>query len=404
MRSTTIPIVIFVVATFLLTGHVACAADNAADLYKRAMEVAEKMPENSYELLYDFDSTVGNPLTAAQIAAAEAAQPVAKLLLEAERMEACDWKQKFTSPWDAEVVDGLGSTRMVCRFIVLRAVHHGQQGRWKDAIDEAMAAWTMGRRLGKGRLAIHVLVQQSIDGMFTANLAAAAPSMPADARRQLLNAIDTLPQPESLKDGFDRDRVVVRDFLQDGFFKDIDGSMAQIVESAKITHMFEQMRRGLIEEKDQIPFDRTPFDAIGELAKNDPDKFRAHAKEMAASENELLKIFDVKPEETETFAKAWRGNLNAKNPLVKHLLEPVSETTVILARTSRRGEVMTTMLRAGLLYLDKGEEALTQVREPGTGKAFELVKTKSGFELRSSFFKDAGEEPWSLPFGFSPAE
>jgi hypothetical protein len=243
---------------------------------------------------------------------------------------------------------------------------------------------------------IHALIQDSIDMMIAEELSASAPTMSSKARKQLLDTMASLPEPVPMKEAVNRELQMMIDFYRADFFKDIDGHIKELIES---------MRMGTIisPPADGKEFDPKPYEDIGTLAKRSPDQFRIHLKEMSESAHAFGEVFEGDHDKAEHRYQAWVKRLNMDNPLVQHLLRPSTDERLVgTALSSLHAAVDTAMLRAGLSYLETGDAALELVLEPGSNKAFELVKAQSGFELRSRTLKMPDGAPRSLTFGRTP--
>jgi hypothetical protein len=293
----------------------------------------------------------------------------------------CEW----AIDWKGEGIDALlpqmNAARVLSTLACLRARWEFEAGQNAEAIDDLVAALTLGRHGSLDGSLIGILVGYSIEARVSEALAIQLPKLSVTIVKDLKKRFDALPaggQPaaalraceETSLDWFERkvkgaknrDSLLV--FLR--MFAVSEGKSANTKDRA----------RAFLAE--------CGGDAAGVL------KFAEEARPSYARMAKSLELpMDQFEKEFEAESKAQAGN-----PVFKVFFPALAK----FRGGQARAEVRRALFRAALAVQIDGRDALKDYPDPVGGASFEYVAFDGGYELRSKF-KGADDKPVGLTVG-----
>jgi hypothetical protein len=290
----------------------------------------------------------------------------------------CDWGLGYEEGVFTRLPQG-AATRALTALACLRARIFFKDGRPADAIDDVIAAMTLGRHISKNGTLIMVLVSYSIEHRMGQCLATYLPGLDAITLEVLKTRLDALPSIQNLA-------ATVRTeekWATDWFIRQVKEAKDQAALLAFLSRICD-VGEGRNARENALVF----LKQCGGSAESVLERVEETRKyyEVFARKLELpLAQFD---EEYERESGAQAGN-----PAFKLLFPALDKCR----RAEAKAEVRRALLSTALDIAIEGADAVKRHADPVAGGLFEYVTFDGGFELRSNAQLD--EKPLVLSVG-----
>jgi hypothetical protein len=281
----------------------------------------------------------------------------------------CDWSYN----WEEEGIDALlphlNAARVLSALACLRARVHFEEGRNAQAIDDIVAAMTLGRHASVDGSLIAVLVGYNIEGRTGDTLAVYLPKLSAPMIKDVKARLRALPQggtPTMGLRGAEEKSV-------DWFVNKVKGAKDKESLVAFLGWMTggEKISRAEAAEKARAFLAECGGNAEGVV------RFAEEAKpSYALMAGKLALPLDQFEMEAAREAKKQAGN-----PVFKVMFPALNN----VRRSQARFDVRHALLSAGLAVQESGRAALKDYTDPVVGGTFDYVAFNGGFELRSKW-------------------
>lgn len=293
----------------------------------------------------------------------------------------CEW----AIDWKAEGIDALlpqlNAARMLTTFACLRARVSFNEGRNAEAIDDVVAALTLGRHASQDGSLIGVLVGYSIEARMSDALALYLPRLGAGTIKDLKQRLNGLPaggQPA----------VALRTCEENS----LDWLARKVKEAKDRESLLSFLRMFAVsegnadnaEERSRAFLAECGGDAAGVL------KF---VEQTRPSYARMGRIFDLPADQFDKEFEREKKN-QADNPVFRAFFPALPKCR----SAQTRAEVRRALLSAALAVQIDGREALKSHLDPVGGGPFEYVAFDGGYELRSRL-KIADDKPVTLVVG-----
>jgi hypothetical protein len=312
------------------------------------------------------------PLDAQARATVDKARYALEMMRRGAALPQCDWGISYE--------EGVGTllpyaqaARLTANLACLRARLRFEEGQATAAVDDIIAAMTLGRRVSVHGIDMTVLTSYAIDQHMGEVLARYLPKLDPQTLRTVQNRLESLPRIESLADALKVEEHFALDWL------------VGVIKQAKDKESLQNL--------------------LGKLA-GSPEKGRALFNQFGGNADALLKF----AEETrqcyarsaknsalplEQFAKAWDSEAKeqANNPVYHWIFPALHKVRLAQLRADIRHALL---LAAVAVQLD-GPEALKNHPDPVVGGRFDYRGFEGGFELRSKWkLEDELRLGWKL--------
>jgi hypothetical protein len=168
---------------------------NPAERYPQIFKDLDAARLDSSPEINDVDDTALDAATASFLKRHEAGVIA---LQDAAKLPAADWgTTEAMREWMHET---LSPARRATTLLVLQSRFDLAQGRPQQAVDDLLAAISLGRNIGRQKLLVSRLVEIGIETQATDHLIAMIPSLPRDVVKTLPGKIVALPKPASGKE------------------------------------------------------------------------------------------------------------------------------------------------------------------------------------------------------------
>jgi hypothetical protein len=305
-----------------------------------------------------------------------------RMLYQGTALPRCDWAIGWKEEGIEALLPQLGAARVLSSLACLRARLRFEEGRKAEAIQDILAALTLGRQASLDGSLIGVLVGYNIEARMSEALALYLPGLNAETIKDLKKRLDALPpggRPATAM------RVCEENTLDWCIRK---------VKAAK--------------DKEGILAFLSPLcGASRDSAENRREKGLAFLKECGGTADSVVKAFeqtrasyelvakklDLPPDQ---FVKHFEQHemKQAGNPVFKLLFPAI----VKVRWAQARADVRRALLVAALAVQLDGRDALKDYPDPVIGGSFEYVAFEGGFELRSKL-KQADDKLVALTVG-----
>jgi hypothetical protein len=255
------------------------------------------------------------------------------------------------------------------------------EGKNAEAIDDVVAALTLGRHVSLDGSLIGVLVGYAIEAKVNETLAAFLPKLDARELADLKRRLDALPAGN-------RPALAIRQCEEntiDWLIQKVKGAKDKESLIAMLVFV------GLSEEKpgDVNARARDFVAACGGSAEG----VIRFAEETRPSYALMARILDLPPDQFEREFKL-ESTKQANNPVFKVFFPAMKK----VREAQDRAEIRHALFAAALAVVRDGQGALDAHPEPISGGSFEYTAFEGGFELRSKF-KMADGKPLTLTVG-----
>jgi Holliday junction resolvase len=367
----------------LLSGHASADEDqqlrpNAALKYWRGFATMQRFTPEDEKLL---TNVLAAPLDNQAKDIVTKAEYALRLMHYGAALPHCEW----AVDWKEEGVDArlphLMGARSLTSIALLRARMRFAEGKDAEAIDDAVAAMTLGRHATLDGSLIGVLVGYAIEAKVYETLAVYLPRLDARQLADLKRRLDAVPAGN-------RPALAIRQ-CEENTIHWLVGKVKGAKDNESLVAMLAFV--GLSEQK--------PGDAnararvfVAECGGSAEGIIR-FAEETRPSYALMARILDLPPEQFEKEFERESAK-RANNPVFKVFFPAMTK----VRQSQSRAEIRRALFTAGLAVVRDGQGALKAHPDPIAGGPFEYTAFEGGFELRSKY-KMADGKPLTLTFG-----
>jgi hypothetical protein len=294
------------------------------------------------------------------------------MMNRAAALPKCDWGIGYE--------EGVGTllpyapaARLTANLACLRARLRFEEGHGAEAVDDLVAALSLGRRVSIDGINILLLTSYAIEHRTGETLARYLPTLDAAAVKAVQKRLAALPAVESSAVALQFEEQFALDWL------------VRTIKEAKDRDSLLTLLGKLADspEKGRAIFDRCGGTAEGVL------KLAEQTRQSYARMRKSLGL------PLEQFAKAWDDEVKKQaDNEVFHWIFPAEHKVRLL---QLRADVRRALLTAALAVRLEGPDVLRNHPDPAVGGPFEYVAFPGGFELRSKWKLDEGlRKRWKL--------
>jgi hypothetical protein len=289
----------------------------------------------------------------------------------------CDWGIGYEEGVGT-LLPYIAATRLTANLACLRARIRFEDGQNAEAIDDIIAAMTLGRRISHSGIYSTVLTSYAIEHRMSEGLALYVPKLDAKAIKTVEKRLGALPPVESLANALKVEEYFALDWLVGKIkqAKDKEGLQALLVKLCDSP------------EKGQAFFKECGGTVEGVL------KVAGQVRQGYARVGKKLDL------PLDQFEQEWDREVKeqAGNQVFQWIFPSLHK--VRLAQL--RADVRRALLSAALAVQRDGRDALKTHPDPVVGGSFEYVAFKGGFELRSKWqLDDKLRSRWKLDERFA---
>ena len=285
----------------------------------------------------------------------------------------CDWGLDFNDGADM-LMPYLAKLRDLARLSLLHARYEVSQKQWRAGADEASSVFVLARHAGQEPVLIAILVGDAIDQMAIETLALSLPDMDEAAIKTISARLDALPPaPRVVEKALLMEKEIGCEWLiramqeaerhKEGSWRDVLARVASQEDKSKLGDLH-SLDETLKFARDLLPI----YDRMIELLALPRDDF-------ARQYDDLVK------------------KIRATNPL-GHLVLPALDKFL---EGQHRHDARMALFKAAIAVVQRGPDALKQIRDPFGDGPFEYRRFQKGFELKSKLV--AKGEQVSLTIG-----
>jgi hypothetical protein len=353
---------------------------NAALTYWQAFAQLPTLTDAEQKKLYEECVTMPLDARIRDMLARNKTEYAFRMLHRAATRRRCDWDIAHEEGIGA-LVPNAQAARVMSALACLRARLRFEEGKSPQAIDDIVAALTMGRHISQDGVLILVVLTYRIEHQLIDTLALNLPRLDAGAIKDLKKRLDALPPGTNPAQSMKVEEQFCLDWL------------ARTVKEAKGLESLVTMLGGLESQRGDSP----------EKAR---ERGQAFLKSCGGTAEGLLKVIDeARPafslmakeldQPLEEFEKAYdRVMKPGGNPVVRLLFPALPRVRV----PKMRADIRRALLCAAFAVQLDGKDALKKHPDPVVGGPFEYVPFKGGFELRSKWKLDEKlRKKWKLP-------
>jgi hypothetical protein len=293
-----------------------------------------------------------------------------KMLHRGAGLSRCDWGINFAEDGIGVLLPHLQAARTLGYLACLRARIHFEQGRNKDAIEDLLAAMTLGRHVSLNGGFIAVLVGYQIERTTIETLAAYLPKLDAPTIKQLKIRLDGLPPFLSQSAAMlDCEKVTVEWFIRKVEKAKDEESLLAVLDFINIQEGVAAKDRNSVEHNAR---------AFVAACGGTPAGIVKRAKEVLPSYSLIAEKLKLPIAE---FEKAFERESarQAENPVFRVFFPAILKCRQSLARM----EVYQALLAAAFAVQLDGRGALANHPNPVVGSPFEYIPIQGGYELGS---------------------
>jgi hypothetical protein len=304
-----------------------------------------------------------------------------RLMHDGAALRHCDWAVDWKSEGVEALLPQMTAARVLTSIACLRARILFTEGKNAEAIDDLVAALTLGHHVSLDGSLIGVLVGYAIEARVNETLATFLPRLDATLLAQLKNRLDAVPAGN-------RPALAIRQCEENT----VDWVISR-VKTAKDKESLVRLLTliGISEEKpgDVNAKARSFVEECGGSAEG-VIKFAEEARPSYAL---MAKILDLPADQ---FEKEFdrESKRQAKNPFFNVFFPAVGK----VREAQARAEVRRDLFLAAVAVARDGRDALKAHPDPMGGGTFEFIPFEGGFELRSKF-QGADGKPITLIVG-----
>jgi len=168
--------------------------ENAAVSYRQAFALMPRLSEAEQRIVRDFRTV---PLNEAGAAIIQKSLPALNMLLRGAAAKGCDWSAEKQQGSQALMAHS-SPARQLARLACLRAGYDLKEGKPQAAIDDLMAALTLGRHVGTDTPMICYLVRVAIESLVIDTTAAHLTTLDRTFLKALMERLERVPAGGSL--------------------------------------------------------------------------------------------------------------------------------------------------------------------------------------------------------------
>jgi len=292
------------------------------------------------------------------------------------------------SDWGISYEDGIyallphaDAARVLNSLACLRGRLRFETGQSVEALDDLLAAMTLGRHISVDGNLITLLVGYSIENRMSETLALYLPKLDAKTIRDLKVRLDALPPSGKISDGL----MTCEKETMDWFIRKVKGTKNKEDLLAFLGFV------GISEGKDRDMGEKAR--AFLKECGGTAEGVIKFAEEALPSYAVTAKMFDLPPDE---FAKEFQRESakQAGNPVYQVFFPAIAK----IRQSKERADVRRALLSAAIAVQLDGQDALKQHPDPVGGGLFEYSPFQGGFELRSKL-KGPDDKSMTLTVG-----
>jgi len=362
--------VVFV--SLIFSGGLVSAGDdsplgtNAALKYWQAFATLPKLTDAEQKVLIKEFPTM--PLDAHARELVTSAEYSLRMMYRGAAVRPCDWGIGWKDDGAETRLPQLSAARVLTALASLRARMSFEKGRPQAAVDDIVAALTLGRQVSLDGSLIGVITGYAIEAHTYDALAIDLPRLNADTLNDLKSRLAALPPGG-------RPALAIKD-AEENTVEWIGGKVKETKDVAELQKLLIDL--GLIEGKDQ---DKTAkARALVEECGGNKEGFLQRLDDMRSAYALISAKLDLPLERSEKEFESVTKGLEA-NPLYK-LVFP---SALACRRAQARTDIRRSLLAAAIDIQLNGRDALKNHPDPVTGAPFELTAFDGGYELRSSW-------------------
>ena len=371
---------LYLLTTILLLplGHTSADAPsglgaNAALKYWQAFATLPKFTDAEQTKLMAEHLTM--PLDAQSRESVAKAEYALRMMYHGTVLPRCDWGIDWEADGIEVLLPQMTAARVLSSLACLRARLRFEEGRGVEAIDDLVAAMTLGRQISMDGSLIGVLVRYNIEARTTDALALHLPKLDPGTTKDLKKRLDALPPGGSPAAGLRAcEEKTLEWFIHKvKSTKDKESLLVLLVPLARLSSEPEGKARDATEGGRAL-LKECGGTAAGVLkfAEETRPSYALMAKNMALPLAQFEKEF-----ERETTRQAG-------NPVYKVFFPGLDK----VRRAQARADVRRALLSAAFAVRLDGPDALKNHPDPVAGGLFEYSKFAGGFELISKFKQD----------------
>ena len=351
--------------------------ENAALKYWQAFATMPKLSDAEQNRLADYPA---KPLDAHSREIVSQAEYALQMMRRGAALRNCDWGISYEDGVFLLLPQG-SAARLLTSLARLRARMRFEAGQNAEAIEDLLAAMTLGRHVSQGGGFIMLLVGYHIEYRVGETLARYLPQLDAKATKDVKTRLDGLPPFGSQSTSL----LTCEKESLDWFIRKVKEKK----DKESLLAFFSWV--GLTEGKDRDS---------GEKARAFLQNCGGTAEGVIKFANETLPSYDLIAKKLELplaeFEKEFERESakQAGNPVYKAFFPAL----VKVRQAKARADVRRALLSAALAVQLDGKDALKDHADPVAGGMFDYVAFEGGFELRSKF-KNEDNKPFSLSVG-----
>lgn len=315
------------------------------------------------------------PLDAQSRESVTKAEYALRMMYHGTVLPRCDWGIDWEADGIEVLLPQMTAARVLSSLACLRARLRFEEGRGVEAIDDLVAAMTLGRQISMDGSLIGVLVGYNIEARTTDALALYLPKLDPGTTKDLKKRLDALPPGGSPAAGLRAcEEKTLEWFIHKvKSTKDKEGLLVLLAPLARLSSETEGKARDATEGGRAL-LKECGGTAAGVLkfAEETRPSYALMAKNMALPLAQFEKEF-----ERETTRQAG-------NPVYKVFFPGLDK----VRRAQARADVRRALLSAAFAVRLDGPDALKNHPDPVAGGLFEYSKFADGFELISKFKQD----------------
>ncbi len=283
-------------------------------------------------------------------------------------------------PWEEgphAILPHISKARELARFAAFRARASFEDGKDQDAVNDLLAAITMGRHVAQEGVIVLIplLVDYAIEATSIHVLAEYAPEMDAKTRQDLKRRLAELPPSRSLRDAVQGEKDVF------------------------LTWLIAEVKQPNPKERVLEFVGKVPEEEVAAFKKLDESELLPATRRMGEYYDRMIAIANLSPDELQTQYERLNQDIknNGAKDLLSHWLFPWLHAG---RKAEARHLTRKALLEAGLAVLEKGKDALKDPKhkDPFGDGPFEYRDTDNGFVLTSDLEMAPGKKI-SLTFG-----
>ncbi len=367
--------------TTLLLPWAPAAADEPPDLganaalkYWQAFATLPKFTEAEQSRLISEYLTM--PLDAQARESVSKAEYSLRMIHHGARLPRCDWGIGWEEDGIEVLLPQMSASRVLSSLACLRARMRFADGHAAEAIDDIIAAKTLGRQVSRDGSLIGVLVGYNNEGRTDDALAMFLPELDPGTIQGLKSRLDAFPEGGKPDAGLRRCEAKTLEWFirRVKSAKDKESLVALLAPLAVTSSQPEgtprdsgEQGRALLEQCGGTA------DGVLKFAEATRSSYELLADKMALPLDQFEKEF-----ERETMRQAG-------NPVYKLFFPALGK----FRRSQARADIRRALLSAAIAVRLDGPEALKDHPDPVVGGPFEYASFAGGFELRSKFERDS---------------